>query len=738
MKVKSKMKRIVVLMMGAVLLLAVKAGTPILLKDVVSGSYTEQSLRGVRALHDGESFARISEDGKSIIRYSFKTGAQTGVLFDATVAKGQKVRNIDDYILSPDENRILIQTATEHIYRHSKKAEYLIYNVQNKTIEELSKNGKQQEPLFSRDGNQIAFVRDGNLFLVKLLFNNAESQVTKDGKMNEVINGLPDWVNEEEFSFSRAFDFSSDGTMLAWVRYDESKVPIFHIPLYKGLEPAKTQFADYPGTYDYKYPVAGAVNSSVAVYSYDIKSHVARKIDLPLDADGYIPRIKFTDTPNQLAVVTLNRHQSEMNLYMCNARSRVCKLILKEKDEKYVKENAYLSLRFYGDHFILMSDRSGQNQLYWYTTTGQLEKQLTNGKFEVTAFYDYDSKDGSFYYQAKDGSALRTAVFNVNLKGKTKKLSAQSGSNDAIFSDGGKYFLLVFSNLNTPPVTSLCNNEGKTEKVLITNEQLKQRLQGCDMAQKEFFTFKTTDGIELNGWMMKPANFEAGKKYPVILYQYSGPGSQEVKDSWSTGFFSGGLYESYLCGKGFIVACVDGRGTGGKGAAFEKCTYQHLGYFESHDQVEAAQYVGGLPYVDKDNIGIWGWSYGGFNTLMSMSQDTPAFKAGVAVAPVTSYRFYDTVYTERYMRTPNENPDGYDYNALSRAGKLHGNLLICHGLADDNVHFQNTAEYAEALVQAGKQFDMQVYTNRNHSIYGGNTRLHLLTRISNFFIDNLK
>ena len=732
------MKKTALLIISLFLLLSLKAAGSISLKDIVDGRYSAQALHGVRPLNDGESFARISEDSKSIIKYSFKTGNQTGTLFDAATARGPKVKNIDDYILSPDESRILIQTETEPIYRHSKKAEYYLYSVQNKTLEQLSKNGKQQEPLFSPDGNQVAFVRDGNLFLVKLLFNNAESQVTKDGKMNEVINGLPDWVNEEEFSFNRAFDFSSDGTMLAWIRYDESKVPMFQIPLYKGLAPEKSQYADYPGTYDYKYPVAGAVNSTVGVYSYDIKSHVTRKLDLPLPADGYVPRIKFTATPDQLAVVTLNRHQSEMNIYMCNARSRVCKLALKESDEKYVKEDAYLALRFFGNHFTLISDRSGQRQLYWYTTTGQLEKQLTNAGFEVTQFYDYDEQSGTFYYQAEDGSPLRTAVFSTNLKGKTKKLSTQSGSNAAIFSTGEKYFLNTYSNLTTPPVTSICNNEGKTEKVLITNEQLKQTLQGADIAQKEFFTFKTSDGIELNGWMMKPSDFNSNKKYPVILYQYSGPGSQEVHDSWNAGFMPGGLFESYLCQQGFIVVCVDGRGTGGKGAAFEKCTYLHLGYYESHDQVETAEYVGTLPYVDKTNIGIWGWSYGGFNTLMSLSEGKPVFKAGVAVAPVTNYRFYDSIYTERYMRTPNENPDGYDYNAISRADKMNGDLLICHGLADDNVHFSNTAEYAEALVQANKQFDMQVYTNRNHSIYGGNTRLHLFTRISNFFMTHLK
>ena len=386
----------------------------------------------------------------------------------------------------------------------------------------------------------------------------------------------------------------------------------------------------------------------------------------------------------------------------------------------------------------MISDRSGLRQLYWYSLTGQLEKQVTSGNIDVKELYGYDDKTGTFYYQAEDGDPLRTVIFSTDLKGKTKKLTTQVGTNSAVFSDGMRYFLNTYSNINTPPITSVCNAEGKTVKVIVTNEQLVNQLKAIDMAQKEFFTFKTSDGVTLNGWMMKPTNFNSSKKYPVILYQYSGPGSQEVLDSWDIGFTSGGTYESYLCSQGFIVACVDGRGTGGRGADFEKSIYLHLGYIESHDQVEVAQYIGSLSYVDKNNIGIWGWSYGGFNTLMSMSEGHPVFKAGVAVAPVTNYRYYDAIYTERYMRTPAENPDGYEDNALTRAGKLHGSLLICHGLADDNVHFQNTAEYAETLVQQGKQFDMQVYTNRNHSIRGGNTRVHLMTRIAEFFKQNLK
>lgn len=700
-----------------------------------TGGFYAAQFGGIKTLNDGESYARVS--GKKILKYSFRTGEVIGTLFDAETVRGEKIKWIEGYIMSPDESKILIQTNTKAIYRRSKTAEYYIYSVQNNKLEPLSKNGPQQEPLFSPDGNQIAFVRDNNLFLVKLLFGNSESQITTDGKFNEVLNGIPDWVYEEEFSYSRAFDFSADSKMLAWVRFDESQVPLYEMQMFKGLDPDMKENTDYPGKYSYKYPVAGQQNSKVSVLSYDIKSHVTRKINVPLDEDGYIPRLQFTKGQDQLAVVTLNRHQNMMNIYMCNSRSGVSKLILSEKDDKYIDEFAYSNLKFYGNNFLLFSERSGQTQMYWYTTTGQLVEQITNQPLSVCDFYGYDEKTGTFYYSAKDESPLRTSIYATDLKGKTRKLSTQKGTNSAIFSGNKKYFIHTYSNLNTPHITTICDNTGKTLKTLIDNKELKSRLAEYNLASREFFTFKTSEGVELNGFIMKPADFDPNKKYPVILHQYSGPNSQQVTDSWYAGFRSGGSYEHYMCSQGFIMVCVDGRGTGGRGADFKKCTYLRLGYYEAKDQVETALYLATLPYVDKDNIGIYGWSFGGFNTIMSMSEGRGVFKAGVAIAPPTSWKYYDTVYTERFMRTPQENA-GYDDDALHRVDKLHGKLLICHGLADDNVHVRNTYEYAEALVQADKQFEMQLYTNRNHNISGGNTSRHLIKRVTDFFLNNLK
>lgn len=708
------------------------------LQDVTNGVYWPKQIDGVNPMNDGESYTQLSPDHKRIVRHSFKTGKEIATVFDVETARGsKKLPYIDGYIMSPDEHRILIQTETKGIYRRSYTAVYYIYDVRNNTLEPLSEGGPQQVPLFSPDGNVIAFARGNNLFLVKLLFGNAEVQVTKDGKFNEVINGLPDWVNEEEFTTNRSFDFSADSKVLAWVRYDESQVPIYSMQEFKGLYPARSEFDAYPGTYDYKYPVAGQKNSEVKVMTFDIKNRVTRTLDVPLDKDGYIPRIKFTSDPTKLAVITLNRHQSQMDVYMANPLSKVCKLVLREKNEKYVRETAYTQMKFYNGHFSLLSERSGFQHLYWYNLGGQLEAQITKGNFEVTDFYGYDARTGSFYYASTQESPLRRAVYKADKQGRVKKLSSSVGTNSAKFSKTMKYYMNVYSSAQQPPVTSLCDNNGKTITTLIDNADLKAKVEKV-AGKKEFFQFTTSEGVQLNGWMVKPRDFDASKKYPVVMYQYSGPGSQEVTDSWNLGFYGAGIFESYLTEQGFICACVDGRGTGARGADFEKCTYLQLGLRESQDQVETAIYLGSLPYVDKANIGIWGWSFGGFNTLMSMSEGRPVFKAGVAVAAPSNWKYYDTVYTERYMRTPNENAAGYAINPMERAANLSGSLLLIHGTADDNVHFRNVAEMSEALVQVNKQFEMQIYTNRNHSIYGGNTRYHLLTRMCDFFKRNLK
>lgn len=734
------MKRLFLTITALLMFVAtMSAGGKLTLPDITSGKFAAKTVNGINPIEGTDTYARISQDGERVVCCSFKTGKELSVLFDVKNTMGCKIDGFDDYVLSPDGKRMLIQTKTERIYRRSFKADFYIYNIESRRLDRLSDGDKQQIPTWSPDGQQVAFVREGNIFLVKLLYDNAEIQVTKDGKFNEVINGLPDWVNEEEFGFNSALTFNADGTMICWIRYDESKVKTYSLEMYKGMKPAKEEYAAYPGLYSYKYPKAGEDNSTVSAWSYDIKSHKINRLQVPLDADGYMPRIKPTNDPMRIVVYTMNRHQDDLCLYAVNPRSTVAQLIIKEHVDKYVREEAMEGVKFVGDKILLPSDRSGYTKLYIYNMNGQLQRTIGDGNYDITSVYGYDPKTGDVYYQAAALGATDRQVYVTHKNGKTVRLTDREGWNTAFFSGDFQYFVNTWSDYNTPYVFTTRTREGKLINTIEDNKAVKQLVSDYGFCKREPFSFTTSEGVVLNGWMVKPKDFDANKKYPVIMHQYSGPGSQQVTNSWSAGSMGqGGAFDSYLAQEGFIVVSVDGRGTGGRGSEFEKCTYLNLGNLESKDQVETALYVGTLPYVDKDRIGIWGWSYGGFNTLMSMSEGRGVFRAGVAIAPPTNWKYYDSVYTERYMRTPKENPDGYATNPIERASKLHGALLICHGTADDNVHPQNAYEYSEALVQADKDFRELFYTNRNHGIFGGNTRNHLLRQVAQFFKTELK
>ena len=712
------------------------------LKSITRGEFRAESMASLKPLDDGESYSQVSSDGTKILKYSFKTGKQTGVIFDLNNVRGPKIRidRIDGYIFSPDGKRILIQTDTRYIYRRSFTATYYIYEVQNNKMGPLSVGGEQQTPLFSPDGNMIAFVRQNNIFLVKLLYDNAESQVTTDGERNSIINGIPDWVYEEEFSTNRSMVFTADSRQLVWIKYDESKVKEFSFQWFRGSNPTMDEYLTYPGSYVYKYPKAGEDNSKVGVYSFDIKSRKTRQIDVPLDADGYIPRIVMTSDPTKVAVFTMNRHQDDMRIYMANPLTTLSKLVVQDKVDKYVKQESMCAVTFTDQHILVPSERDGYNHIFIYTLNGQLKRQVVKGQFEVTDIYGMDDKTGDVFYAANELGPQDKQVYVSHANGKTERLTSKEGQNNATFSRGFRYFINIWSDLNNPPVYTLNDSRGRILHTMIDNKALKEKYQSYGLGTKELFSFTTSEGVKLNGWMVKPADFSPSKRYPVIMFQYGGPGSQQVLNYWNIGAAGqGAILEQYMAQQGYIVACVDNRGTGGRGAEFEKCTYLRLGEKESFDQVEAALWLGQQPYVDKDRIGMWGWSYGGWNTLMSMSEGRPVFCAGVAVAPPTCWRYYDSVYTERYMRTPKENKSGYDeVNPIARAAKLHGALLICHGLADDNVHFQNTAEYTEALIQADKDFKENIYVNRNHGISGGNTRNHLYRQIIQWFDEKLK
>lgn len=719
--------------------IAVNAGKDITLHDVMRGGFWPQTYAAIKPMNDGEHFARMSDDRTMILKGSFKNGAIVDTLFNAATARGFDKRYIDGYMFSPDERLILLQTSTKPIYRNSYTAEHYIFNRKNNKAETLSQNGAQQVPKFSPDGTMIAFVRDNNLFLVKLLFDNSESQITTDGKFRKIINGIPDWVNEEEFATNCSYDFSADSKVIAYIKYDESDVMMYDMPMYLPTYGKDNTHEPFCPPYSFKYPVAGADNARLSVHSFDIKSRVTRKLDVNIPEEGYIPRIMFTEDPTVLAVMTLNRHQSVLEIHAVNPLSGISRTILREESDKYLNEQTYSGIRFLDKYFVFQSERSGYNHLYLYTLGGEFVRQITKGDFEVKHFYGWDKKKDEFYYSSNEGSPLHEMIYKVNGKNKKICLSNNEGSNQAVFSKTLKYFINTHSSINTPHKVTTNNNSGKVLSTLIDNKELIDRLAQFNMPTKEFFTFETTDGVKLNGWMIKPHNFDAGKKYPVIQFQYSGPYSQQVTDNWYIGNYGNAMFESYMAAEGFIMVCVDGRGTGGRGTDFGKCTYLNIGKYEPHDQVEAAKYLGTLPYVDKERIGIWGWSFGGYNTIMSMSQDEAVFKAGVAVAAPTDWRFYDTIYTERYMRTPKENKDGYDNgSAIVNANKLNGHLLLVHGTADDNVHLRNMIHYVHALTQANKKFEVALYTDSNHSIYHGyNTRYHLFERIAGFFKANL-
>ena len=726
---------------GVLLTLGLQAAEEITIRKMTNGEYSAHGVGGMRSMNDGDHYMMIGGGGTCLVRYAFKTGEVVDTLFDVKSARGCDFKRFDGYIMSPAEDRILIQTKTNYIYRRSFTAEYYIYDVKNRKMAPLSTGGPQQVPSFSPDGKMIAFVRDNNIHLVKLMFGNSESQVTTDGKFNEVLNGIPDWVYEEEFTMNKCYEFSADSKMIAYVKSVESHVPSFSFAMYRGMAPSHEANALYPGAYTYKYPLPGVDNSKVSVHTYDIKSKVTRQMDLQIDEEDYIPRIHFTSDPEKLAIVTLNRHQNRMDMYMTNPRSTVCKLVLREESPTYINEPTYQDIRFYPNNFILQSQRNNYNHLYLYNLNGQLVRQLTDGEYEVTNFYGWNEKTGDLYYQSNEPSPLRRAIYHINKKGKKTRLTPETGTSDATFSNNLQYYVHTHSDLHTPNVITIENVKGKVMKTLVDNKALAEKLSQPGMPTKEFFQFTTSNGTQLNGWMVRPSDNaqSTNGKYPVIMYQYSGPGSQEVLDSWRSGFYGGLVWESFLAQQGYIVVCVDGRGTGSRGAEFKNCTYLELGLRESEDQIETAKYLATLPYVDGSRIGIWGWSFGGYNTLMSMSSGEPVFKAGIAVAPPTNWKYYDSVYTERFMRTPQENGDNYEKTSpMSRAANLNGSLLLMHGLADDNVHVRNSIEYSEALVQADKQFDMFYYANRNHSIYGGNTRYHIFTKMLNFWNEKLK
>ncbi|MDR0768359.1 MAG: S9 family peptidase [Dysgonamonadaceae bacterium] len=704
--------------------IAQTGNNPIQLNDILNGAYASEDMSEIRSLPDGEHYTVLSSDKKAILKYAYKTGKITDTLFHVDKARETKLANIDGYAINSTGFRILVWTDKESVYRHSWKANMYDYDTRRNFLKPLSDTqGKLMAPLFSPDGKMCAFVRDNNIWLKKFDYD-TESQITKDGEFGKILNGVTDWVYEEEFSTTGLTSWSADSKFLAFVKSDESNVPLYRFQVFDG--------APYTGFYEYKYPKPGENNSAVGVYVYNTDTKTIRKMNIPMNADGYIPAIRFTENIDQLAVMTLNRNQNRFDMYYANPRSTVARLIFRDENKYYINPDWISAIRFSKDHFLYVSEKDGFAHIYLYAINGIRERQVTSGNWDVTALYGFNPETKTVYYQSAEENPLRRSVYKVDAKGVKTRLSAGEGTNSATFSRNFQYFVNYFSNTATPTIVTLHDEKGKQLRVLNDNQALRNTLQTLLYVEKEFFTFSNSSGDVLNGWMMKPVDFNPARKYPVLMVQYSGPNSQTVLDRYEMN------WTVYLAGLGYIVVAVDGRGTGARGEVFRKCTGMQLGVYESDDQIAGAKYLSRLNCVDKDRIAIWGWSYGGYNVLMSMSRGNGIFKAGVAIAPVTDWRFYDSVYTERFMKTPQQNENGYNISSpLKLAAGLQGRLLLVHGTSDDNVHFTNAIYYMKALEKEGKMFDTQIYPDKNHNLSGLETQTHLYGRIIDFLNRNL-
>lgn len=679
------------------------------------------------SMKDGKYYSSLDDDlNVNVYDYetdSLKTTLMAGADFKSAVNNDKIV--IRDYKFSDDETKILISTDIQRIYRTSIIANYYVWDIKNKVLTKITKDSKAQLAEFSPDGNKVLYVSNNNVFLYDFLSSSVK-QITNDGKKNFIINGTSDWVYEEELGLTKAYSWSADSKKLAFMKFDESKVKEMDLTFYGEL---------YPTQSAYKYPKAGEDNSIVTVWVYDLNDSKTTKVDVGENADQYIARIEFTNDVNTLSVFRLNRLQNKLDILYADASSGKSRTVFSEENKYYI--SGPYDLTFLKDgKFLRISDRDGYAQIYLHDKDGKIKNQITSGQTEVSELKGVDEENGKVYYTAFSKDGLNKDVFIINLDGSDKKqLTFKDGFNNAAFSSGFKYYVTSFSDANTPGYYELHRKDGTLVKVLNDNKDLVEKMKDYSFTSKDFFKFNTSDGVELNGWIMKPKNFDANKKYPVLMYVYGGPGSQSVTNTF--GYFDYVWYQM-LCQKGYIVACVDGRGTGARGSEFEKQVYGKMGKFELNDQIEGAKYFASLPYVDKDRIGIWGWSFGGYMSALCITAGADYFKTAVAVAPVTNFRYYDNIYTERYLGLPKDNASGYDDNSpITYADKLKGNLLLVHGSSDDNVHFQNSMEFVNALIKANKQFEMQVYPNRNHNISGGNTRYHLFKRITEYLLRNL-
>jgi dipeptidyl-peptidase-4 len=695
----------------------------------VKYTFAAASTDGYNAMNDGMHYTDLEKNGQftDLVKYDLKSDNKVTVLVKGEDVKfNGKTLSLNGYHFSPDESKILIATDREHIYRRSAKSKCYVFDINSKKLTELNAGNKQMFPTFSPDSKKIAYVIENNLFY-KNLETGEEIHVTKDGEYNKIKNGWADWVYEEEFSKANMFDWSADSRYLAYIKFDESHVKQFTMELYNGnLYPDETTF---------KYPKAGEDNSIVSVHIYDSNGGKTIDANIGTEKDIYIPRIKWSNNPGTLSIQRMNRLQNKVELLFANANDGVAKTILTEEAKTYIDITDNLTFVGKDKGFIWTSESDDFNHIYYYDFNGKLIKQLTKGNWDVLEFKGYDEKSNMVFYTSTELGPINRDLYSVKLDGSGKKrLSVADGQTDADFTNGFKYYVSSYSNANTPPVYELHTSDGKLVKVLEENKNLKEKMKNYNLSTKSFFKFKTSEGVELNGWMMKPANFDESKKYPVYMYAYGGPGSNECNNSWDNDYW----WHQMLCQEGYMVVCVDGRGTFGRGRQFKHSTYLQLGKLETIDQIETAKYLGTLPFVDKSRIGFQGWSFGGYLASLLISKGGDVFKSAIAVAPVTNWKYYDNIYTERFLRKPAENKSGYEDNSpVNFVKNIKGKFLLVHGSADDNVHVQNSMEMAKALVMYNIPFDFMIYPNKNHGIYGGNTRLHLYSKMLNFVKQNL-
>lgn len=710
--------------LSALLINTAKLNAQINLENIwLRYKYFPEMLQSSKSMNDGEHYTVLKRNG-DLVKYRYTDGGEVETFISNKILGADKDFSYSDYQFSKDETKVLLITEKESIYRHSFKAKYFIFDFKTKKLKELAE-GKQQLAEFSPSGDKVSFFKENNLFVKDLKSGNI-TQITKDGEINKIINGAPDWVYEEEFSFHKAYFWSPESDKIAYIRFDESKVKQWEMKMYGEL---------YPEIYKYKYPKAGEDNSIVSVYVYHLDSKENNLMDIGEETDIYIPRIKWANN-NELAIQRLNRLQNHLEILLANPTTGKTKVIYNETNKYYIDITDNLSFLNDGEGFIMTSEMDGYNHIYKYDMNGENKVQLTKGEWDVIEFKGIDKVNNILYYVSAESSPLNRDLYKLKIKNKKKKLlSSKLGDNSAKFSKGFKYYVNTYSDINTPPIYTLHNSNGKLLDTIKDNSRLKKHMKQDGYNNAEFFTIETEDNIELNAWMIKPADFDESKKYPVFMYVYGGPGSQTAQNTW--GWFNA-MWFQMLAQKGYIVVSVDNRGTGARGEEFKKCTYKQLGKLETIDQINSAKYLGGLDYVDKERIGIFGWSYGGYMSTLCLTKGADYFKTGIAVAPVTNWRYYDNIYTERFMRTPQENPDGYDNNSpISHVSKLKGNYLLVHGTADDNVHVQNTMDLIDALVKNNKQFDMQMYVNKDHGIAGGYTRYHLYKKMTDYIIENL-